>query len=148
MFKFYGVTMPYKALRRYIVFIRLKLLGYWRFHNLLNKYGGAYTRREVAAYLHISTSEVMLMKHNNKLLAYSRLNRLYFPIWQFKDNKVLSGFDMLLHKLCDSTATAKIRFFLMFDITLGMTRIEALHNGYNLNQLVEKAESFDIHGGS
>ena len=138
--------MLQKTLRKYILFIRLKLLGYWKLHCLINKYGGTYTIKEVAIYLHVSMSEVMLMKGNNMLLAYSRLNILYFPVWQFKDNKVISGFDVLLQKLCDSTAIAKIRFFLLFDPTLGMTRIEAVHNDYKLNLLMEKADDFDNHG--
>ena len=138
--------MLHKTLRKYILFIRLKLLGHLRFNRFINKHGGTYTRREVAAYLHISMNEVMMMKHNNKLLAYSRLNRLYFPVWQFEDNKIVSGFDILLQELCDSTEFAKIRFFLLFDPTLGMTHIEALHNGYKLNWLIEKAKCFDKHG--
>ena len=136
----------FQSLRRYLLIIRLKFLGHLRLHRLLNKHGGCYTKKEVARYLCVSMDEVMAMNHSGELLAFCRFSRWYFPVWQFKEHKVVPGFDLLLQRLCNFTAFSKIRFFLLSDPLLGMTRIEALRNNYKINQLIEEADCFYIHG--
>lgn len=139
-----GVTLA-KYIGNTILKFKLTIKGHWRFYFFMKKHGGCYSLHEVATYLNISEDKVTTMVSHSQLLCFKLYFRRKFPVWQFKDDKVVSGFEQILRRLKYSSPFSQIRFFLCEDVELGMTPIAALRTNFNIHLLLNKADDFDMH---
>lgn len=120
----------------------LRLKGIRAKHELLEKEGGVITSSQVAEILGITRQAVDKRRKQGKILAVSLGKRSYiYPVWQFSDNGVLTGFDKVMEKLDDFDAWMKFIFMLNPNDRLNnKTPLEVLHQG-ELARVLQAAES-------
>jgi hypothetical protein len=119
----------------------LRLKGLRAKSELLKKEGGVITSSQVAELLGISRQAVDKRRRKGKLLAVSLGKRGYFyPVWQFFENGVLPGFDILMNLLEPYDPWMKMIFMLNANHRLGnQSPLEKLREGH-LDEVFKAAQ--------
>lgn len=105
---------------------------------LMRAEGGAWTADKVAERLGVKRATVLRLRRQRKLLAWTEARQLYFPRWQFRRDKPLSGLANVLPELNKDT-WAEILFFLSARKSLrGQRPLDLLRKG-KLDQVVQLA---------
>ena len=102
---------------------------------------------EVAKILNISPQAVDKRRRANKLIGISRGKHSYvYPIWQFKEQSVIHGLEIVLKQLQDYDPWMQIAFMLESNLRLEQkTPLEKLNAGQIENVLLA-ARVFGEHG--
>ena len=126
--------------------LEAKLKGVQHKQKLLNYQGKkALTSSEVAAILGISRQAVDNRRKNNNLLGLSLGNRGYrYPVWQFSNGSVLTGWSEVLSNMEHLDDWSKLIFMLTGDIRLGSkTPLECLENAQIL-EVISAARAYGL----
>lgn len=108
--------------------------------------GGSISAEEAAKELGMSKVAVLKRYQKNKLVAWreEKQNAIRFPIWQFKDGKVLDGIEAVLDKLSDGALddAGRLLFFLSNSRALGGKRpLDCLRAG-EIHKVILAAEGY------
>jgi len=129
--------------------MREKLLreGRRRFAELIARHGGTYSTEEVAELAGTNPGTIRKRRERGRLIAFKQGNEWRFPVWQFTaTGEPVEHLPEILDLLDNPDPIAQIRFFLDPDPDLGMTPIEALCKGENLDLVRLRAQQFGRHG--
>jgi len=114
---------------------------------LIEAEGGSLSAEEAARELGISKTAILKRYQKGRIIAWreERQNAARFPIWQFKDNKVLDGLEEVL-KVLDSGSLlddfGRMIFFLSNRGLLGGKRpLDCLRAG-EVNKVLQAAEGY------
>jgi hypothetical protein len=108
---------------------------------LLKKEGGVITSSQVGELLGISRQAIDKRRRKGKLLAVSLGKRGYFyPVWQFSENGVLPGFEIVMNQLEPYDPWMKMIFMLNANDRLGnQSPLEKLRQGH-LDEVFKAAQ--------
>jgi len=109
--------------------------------------GGHISADEAARQLEVSKQSVLNMYHAGKLLGWrtEKQGAVRFPIWQFTDNRRLSGLEEVLTKLSAGNVLddwGRIGFFLLTHGMLGHRRPLDLLRENKLDPVLRAAEAY------
>jgi hypothetical protein len=99
--------------------------------DLLYQDGKPFSSEEVALLLNVTRQAIDKRRQKGQLLAVSLGRRGYlYPVWQFREGKVLSGLDRVLAKLKEFDPWTQLMFFQTGDLRLdNATPLENLKAG-------------------
>ena len=119
----------------------LRLKGLRAKSELLKREGGVITSSQVAELLGISRQAVDKRRRQGKLLAVSLAKRGYFyPVWQFFEDGVLPGFEIVMNLLKPYDPWMKMIFMLNANHRLGnQSPLEKLREGH-LDEVFKAAQ--------
>jgi hypothetical protein len=111
--------------------------------DLLYQQGQPLRSEEVASVLNLTRQAVDKRRRNGQLLGISLGRRGYlYPIWQFKDGKVLPGLEKVLAQLKEYDPWTQLMFFQTGDLRLeGATPLERLKAG-EIEEVIRAASCY------
>jgi hypothetical protein len=114
---------------------------------LVEAEGGSLSAENAARGLNMTKAAVLKRYHNGRLLGWrdEKQNAVRFPVWQFKDGKVLTGIETVLESLKPGPQLddfGRLLFFLSNSRFLGGKRpLDCLREG-ELHRAVQAAEGY------
>ncbi|MGD0412979.1 MAG: hypothetical protein ABSC18_14910 [Verrucomicrobiota bacterium] len=114
---------------------------------LMEAEGGSLSAEEAARQLGISKTAILKRYHKGRIIAWreERQNAARFPVWQFKDHKVLQGLEEVLQTLNAGSRLddfGRMLFFLSNRGFLGKKRpVDCLRAG-EVNKVLQAAEGY------
>jgi hypothetical protein len=128
-------------------FVNAMARGITTRRKLMEEEGGSLSAEEAAQVLGISKAAILKRYHKGQIIAWreERQNAARFPVWQFKDNKVLDGMKEALHILNSGSRLddfGRMLFFLSNMGFLGKKRpLDCLRVG-EINKVLQAAEGY------